>query len=907
MPQIYIDGKAFDVKPDQNALEACLSLKMNLPYFCWHPAMGAIGACRQCAVKEFKDEKDTKGKIVVSCMTPVVEGLRISVEDPEARKFRAGIIEGMMENHPHDCPVCDEGGECHLQDMTVMTGHVYRSYRFNKRTFRNQNLGPFVNQEMNRCIQCYRCVRFYREYAGGDDFNAFRLRDVVFYGRKDDGVLENEFAGNLIEVCPTGVFTDKTFKQHYTRKWDLTMAPSVCIHCSLGCNTTAAERYGMLRRILTRYNGDVNGYFICDRGRFGYEFVNSERRIREPLLKRDGAIQPVTKAAALEHLGEIFAGNKKIVGIGSPRATLEANFALRTLVGAKQFYMGMADDESRLVLRMLEILREGPARTPTLHEVELSDAVFVLGEDVTNTAPIMALRLRQSARQQPFEIARKLKIPLWQDDAVREALHGRKGPFFIASVSATRLDDVATETYRAAPDDLSRLGFAIAHELDASAPEVPNLATGVQSLAARIAHELKYAKQPLVVSGAGCQSNAVVQAAANIARALCKSGNRATLSFAMPECNTVGLGMIGGETLSAAFGARGNGAVDAVIILENDLYRRAPADAVDAFLKSAGHVIVLDHLATRTTAMAELVLPAATFAESDGTLVNNEGRAQRSFQAFVPNGDVAASWQWLRDAIAASGRAQVAPWQDLDEIIAAISEELPPIAAIRQAAPPSTFRLSGAKVPREPQRYSGRASMRANIDVSEPKPPVDPNSPLSFTMEGTLMMEGTPDQPPAAIIPFFWTPGWNSIQATNKFQSEIAGSLEGGNPGVRMIEQKDAGAAYFADIPLAFESRVGEWLLVPFYHIFGSEELSHSAPAIAGLARGPYLALRQNDADSLNLKMGQEVDVNLKGRNLRLAVKIDSSLASGTAGIPTGLPELEAIRFPAWCRISRPT
>ncbi len=899
MLKIFIDGKPFNVKPDQNALDACLSLKMDLPYFCWHPAMGSVGACRQCAVKEFKDENDVRGKIVMSCMTPVAEGLRISVDDPEARKFRAGIIEGMMENHPHDCPVCDEGGECHLQDMTVMTGHDYREYRFPKRTFHNQDLGPFVNQEMNRCIQCYRCVRFYREYAGGDDFNAFRLRDVVFFGRTNDGVLENEFAGNLIEVCPTGVFTDKTFKHHYTRKWDLTMAPSICVHCSLGCNTTAGERYGMLRRILTRYNGDVNGYFLCDRGRFGYEFVNSERRIRAPLLQRAGTSQPVTKETAIEQLGQMFSRNKTIIGVGSPRASLEANFALRSLVGAKQFYTGMADDESHLALQMLDILREGPARTPTLHEVELSDAVFVLGEDVTNTAPILALRLRQLVRQQPLEIARKLHIPLWQDHAVREALGGQKGPFFIASVNATRLDDIATETYRASPDDLARLGFAVAHELDGSAPAVPDLPTDIRSLAERIARELKNAKQPLVVSGLGCRSKTVIQAAANVARALCQSGKSAGLSFAMPECNTVGMEMIGGGSLSAAFDAVKSGAVDTVIVLENDLYRRAPAEAVTAFLRGARHVIVLDHLLTRTTTMAEMVLPAATFAESDGTLVNNECRAQRSFQVFVPKGDIEASWQWLRDARTASGRTEGQSWQTLDEIIAALAEALPSLAAIKQSAPPSTFRISGAKVPREPQRYSGRTSMLANLYVSEPKPPIDRNSPLSFTMEGT------PNQPPASLIPFFWTPGWNSIQATNKFQSEIAGQLEGGDPGIRMIEPRsDAVASYFHDIPRGFEPRAGEWLLVPLYHIFGSEELSHSAPAVAQLASQLYLALNQNGADRLNIKMGQEVEVNLDGRNVRLAVKIDSSLPLGTAGIPIGLPGLDAIRFPDWSTIS---
>ncbi|HTF66749.1 MAG TPA: NADH-quinone oxidoreductase subunit NuoG, partial [Edaphobacter sp.] len=393
MATIYVDGKPRQVNPKQNLLHACLSLGYDLPYFCWHPALGSVGACRQCAVKQFRNEQDTAGKLTMACMTPAAEGTRISIVDPEAVAFRAAVIQGLMQNHPHDCPVCDEGGECHLQDMTVMTEHRSRVYSFGKRTFRNQYLGPLVNHEMNRCIQCQRCVRYYREYAGGDDLNAFHLRDTIYFGRHEDGVLENEFSGNLVEICPTGVFTDATLKRHYARKWDLQMAPSICAHCGLGCNTTVGERYGTLRRIVNRYNHEVNGYFLCDRGRFGYEFVESNQRIRHPLLNGKAA----TKIEALELFGAILREGK-VFGIGSPRASLEGNFALRTLVGPDRFFAGTSDQELQLLSTILRILREGPARSPSLHEVEHSDAVFVLGEDVANVAPIMALRLRQAVR-----------------------------------------------------------------------------------------------------------------------------------------------------------------------------------------------------------------------------------------------------------------------------------------------------------------------------------------------------------------------------------------------------------------------------------------------------------------------------------------------------------------------------
>jgi len=901
MTKVYVDNRPFEVHPDQCMLQACLTLGFDLPYFCWHPALGSVGACRQCAVKQYKDENDKRGRIVMSCMTPVAEGLRISIHDPEVVAFRAAIIEGLMESHPHDCPVCDEGGECHLQDMTVMTGHNYRRYRFNKRTFRNQNLGPFVNHEMNRCIQCYRCVRYYREYAGGRDLKEFSMRNQVYFGRYEDGTLENEFAGNLVEICPTGVFTDKTLKRHYTRKWDLQFAPSVCVHCGLGCNTSPGERYGSLRRIVNRYNGEVNGYFLCDRGRFGYEFVNSEQRIRQPLLRHDNVLRPASKAAVLDHLKSILASGK-VLGIGSPRASLEANFALRALVGAERFFAGTAPEEQRLTSLMLQILREGPARTPSLHEIELSDAVLILGEDVTQTAPRMALALRQSVRQQAFQIAEKLKIPLWLDHAVREAAQEEKGPLFIAAPHATKLDEVARETCRAAPQEITRLGFAVAHALDGRAPEVAGLSEELRNLAERMVQALRDAKRPLVVSGPSLNSEAVIYAAANVASALCRVGKPAGLSFTTPECNSVGLNLMGARPLAEAMQAAQKGEVEALVILENDLYRRAPRQQMDALLKGAKHVIVLDSLLTPTASQAEIVLPAGTFAESDGTLVNNEGRAQRFFQVFVPQGDIQESWRWLREMMIAAGRREAAALETLDHVDEALAQALPALAAVTKAAPSASFREAGAKIPRAPHRYSGRTAMHANINVSEPKPPDDPDSPLSFSMEGY------PDQPPSPLIPFFWSPAWNSIQAVNKFQEEIAGPLRGGDPGVRLIEPgpgSEANGAYRGAPPEAFSVREEERFFVPLYHIFGSEELSQQAPAVAELIPKPYIAIAPEDAARLQLKEGDEAEVRLNGSTQRFVVRLRAEMPKGLAGLPVGLPGVETVELPAWGKITR--
>jgi NADH-quinone oxidoreductase subunit G len=899
MATIYVDQQPYEVKDRQNLLQACLSLGFNLPYFCWHPALGSVGACRQCAVKQFRDDQDTHGRLVMACMTPATHGTRLSIDDPEAREFRAGVIEWLMVNHPHDCPICDEGGECHLQDMTVMTGHTYREFRFHKRTYRNQDLGPFINHEMNRCIQCYRCVRFYRDYAGGRDFDVFAAHDHVYFGRAEDGVLENEFSGNLVEVCPTGVFTDKTLKRHYTRKWDLQTAPSICVHCGLGCNTIPGERYGSLRRIRNRYNGEVNGYFLCDRGRFGYEFVNSERRFRHPLLAPSteqpgcnsaGPTERATKAQALQHLGALLSGDAKVIGIGSPRAALEANFALRTLVGAERFYLGMSETDCRLMAAVLKILQKGPARAPSLHDVELADAVFVLGEDVTNVAPMLALALRQSVRRRPMKIVEKLRIPAWDDAAVREAVQQEKGPLFIATPYGTKLDDVATQKYRAAPDDLARLGFAVAHALSLEAPPVMDMPDDVRSLAEHIAQALREAERPLIVSGTSCGRETVIQAAANVAWALCGNGHAAELCFTVPECNSLGLGLIGGGSLDAAFNAVQAGTAETVVILENDLYRRADAAAVKAFLDAAKHVVVIDHLAHATTTHAEVVLPAATFAEGDGTLVNNEGRAQRFYRVLVPDGDIQESWRWLRDLLNVVGSPEGQSWQNLDDIDAALAEAMPVFQAIQDIAPPAGFRITGQKMPRQPARYSGRTAMWAHHNVHEPKPPEDADSPLAFSMEGY------PGQPPAALIARFWAPGWNSVQALNRFQSEVGGPLRGGDPGRRLIEPAAIEKVlYFHHVPPAFKPHGDEWLLVPIYHIFGSEELSILTPGIVEQAPQPYLGLNPADAAGLEVREGEEIEVRLNGTARRLRVKLMPTLPPGIAGVPAGLPGLQGI------------
>jgi NADH-quinone oxidoreductase subunit G len=895
MTTIFIENKPFTVSHGRNLLDVCLSEGFDLPYFCWHPAMGSVGACRQCAVVQFRNEQDTGGRLVMACMTPAAEGTRISIDHPDAKSFRQGVIEWLMLNHPHDCPVCDEGGECHLQDMTYLTGHNYRRYDFDKRTYRNQDLGPFIKHDMNRCIQCYRCVRFYRDYAGGRDLNVFGVHDHVYFGRSEDGVLQNEFSGNLVEVCPTGVFVDKTLFHHYTRKWDLQSAQSICPHCSLGCNTTPGERYGILRRVSNRFNSQVNGYFLCDRGRFGYGYVNDDARIRRPIVRAgaDRTAHADDPPQALAYCAALRKRARGIIGIGSPRASLEANMALRSLVGPGQFYLGLARDERRLLDAILKMLREGPVPSASIKDAEEADAVLVLGEDLLNSAPRLALALVQAGRQQPMEAADELKIPRWDDAAVRNVVQEARGPIFLAHHRRTWLHDHSKENLFAAPADIARLGFAVAHAVDHDAPAVPEASQELLSFASRISDALLASKRPLIISGIGLGSEETIQAAAQVAWALARQGKRPHLNFVVPESNSMGAAMMEGGTFEEALHAVDRRQADTVIVLENDLYRRAPQREVETFFSNIRALVSVDSFHNGTTARADVVFPAGTAHESDGTFVNNEGRAQRFYQVFMPEGDVGTSWRWLREiarsraewsdgALAAASQEDgPGAWRNIDDAIAATAAAIPTLSGIVKAGPSASLRVLGQKIPRQPERYSGRTAMQAHLTVHEPTPSSDPDSPLAFSMEG---YRG--DALPSPVIPQFWAPRWNSNQAVNKFQQEVGGPLREELPGVRLIEPLMSSATFwFTRIPSAFQPMEGRWLILPMAEVFGSEELSRQTSVIGERTPAPYIVLHPEDARRLRVKSGALLSLAVQGRLQEVTLRTSEETPGGTVGL----------------------
>jgi len=899
MATIHVDGQRFEVDAADNLLQACLGRGLDLPYFCWHPALGSVGACRQCAVKLYRDENDKVGRIVMACMTPAADNTHLSIADPEAKEFREGIISLLMTNHPHDCPVCEEGGHCHLQDMTVMTGHHKRQYHFTKRTHLNQDLGPFISHEMNRCIACYRCVRYYNDYAGGTDLGVFGSAAHVYFGREQSGTLESEFSGNLTEVCPTGVFTDKTHSQHYARKWDMQFAPSICAGCAVGCNISPGERYGEVRRIENRYHGEINGYFLCDRGRFGYGYVNRKDRPRKPLIRRDGELATVTSAAAIDHVRALLTSGKPILGIGSPRASLEANYMLRALVGAGAFCSGMTRHDAELTGAVLRILHEGPVSAATIRAIDGADAVLVLGEDVLATAPRVALALRQAARGKAFEMTREKKVPDWQTESAADIAQRALNPIYIATSAATGLDDIAAQTLRIAPDAIARLGFAVAHALDPQAAMPADLPDDIAALALQIAAMLRGAKHPLIVSGTGAGSSDVIHAAANVAWALHKTNPGVLLSLAVAEANSLGVAMFAAPALEDAL-ARVAESERVVVVLENDLERRMPHAVLEPLLARA-HLVVLDHQMTGTAQRAELILPAATFAEATGTLVNMEGRAQRYFQNFDPayiDRSIATleSWRWLGRL-----RGGAAEAENLDDVLADIEADLPQFKGVANAAPGARFRMHGMGLARAPHRQSGRTAARAVVFVHEPRSSQDPDSALAFSMEG-YNGAGAKDRPPE-LLPFAWAPGWNSPQAWTKFQTEAGGALKGGDPGVHLFEaKKSALPRYFA--PTTAHRGEAPRLVALFEH-FGSEELTSLAEPIRARARASYVVLNRFDAQRLDIDHDGAVRVTIDGAAFELPAVVAEDFPRGAVGLPVGMPGIPPFRAGAPCAVGK--
>ena len=987
MAVIHIDGTTVEVDSSDNLLQACLSLGIDVPYFCYHPALGSVGSCRQCAVKQFQNKDDMeagRGRLVMSCMVAPGDDMYISVTDDEAKAFRKSMVELLMTNHPHDCPTCEEGGHCHLQDMTYMSGHSRRRYRFTKRTHHNQDLGPFIAHEMNRCIACYRCVRFYKDYAGGEDLGVYGSNNRVYFGRDKDGQFESEFSGNLTEVCPTGVFTDKTHSDRYNRKWDMQYAPSICHGCSAGCNISPGERYGELRRIENRYNGDVNRYFLCDRGRFGYGYVNRADRPTQALERINDKHVKINIDYALDETIKRIK-DKKVIGIGSPRASLETNFALKNLVGFDNFSTGLNHQQQALVNKCIEVLSTEGIYNPSMADIEAHDAVLVLGEDITQTSSRVALSVRQAAKNEGLKMAAALQTQPWLAEPVKRIAQDALSPVYVIDVTQTKLEDISKASVVATPEDIVKLGFKVADEIAGLADDLTQIVApqadtaeretdAMQALAQQIAYDLIQADQPLVVSGSSLSSTALIEAAAQITQALtqkraaikateqqqveahnakvqaaqAKAANdqpeedqdlsakpnkpetgvnteaqddverepaenlelkevnnryqaQTGIYLTVPDANSMGVCMLGGQSVEELLATD----FDVVVVAENQL-----TDAIDANkltqLLADKTVIALDHQLLDWHKDVDIVLPAASFAEADGTLISAEGRAQRFFQVYDneyyhPMSSIKEGWRWLH-AVHSSIEGRDVDWTQLDDVINALIATHPKLAGIKGAAPDADYRITGLKIARQPRRYSGRTAMRAPISVHEPMQPKDLDTGLTFSMEGY-----TGKQTPSSMVPFAHAAGWNSPQAWNKYQDKVGGHLKNGDPGVRLFDMLERlpTRQYVAPEALSAtttDMQQGQAKLVPIYNIYASSMMASRSPIVAEQLPVAAWRIGMDDAKDWNIAAGDYLAIEIDKQQITLPVQIVGYLAEGCIGYPVGQVSIIHPSMPASVR-----
>ena len=621
MPQLIIDGRKISVPEGTKVIEAAEQLGIIIPRFCYHKALGSLGACRVCAVKFV--EGPVKG-VEMSCMTKAADGMVVSTTDPEAVEFRRSVIEWLMLNHPHDCPVCDEGGHCLLQDETVSGGHGRRRYLGLKRTYVDQYLGEFVQHEMNRCIQCWRCRRFYQDFAGYRDLGAMQIASHTYFGRFEPGPLESPFAGNLIDLCPTGVFTDKPAR-YKGRRWDFERHPSLCLHCSLGCNTTGSARYREVVRQEARWHEAVNGYFICDRGRFGFTYANHPERPRKVLLeKQEVTLEEGLKEAA-HRLNQIIRehGAGAVAGWGSHRSSLETQGSLQRLCRrlgwhGPQFFL----DTSLKRKVKAAVSRLDTEIAVSLQDIEKSDFVLVAGADPVNEAPMLALALRQANRRGARVVVidpRPVFLPL-------EFEHLPVPPGDI-----DRCRNLLSKAAVSRPAAEGQLPAAASHFYDRLTCEYPD-DPFLQDRLVSLGRELQDCRNPVIVCGTDIVRETTPPLAADHARLLKAAKGQAGLFYVLPGPNTFGAAMLEADEDEDPLEALENGLVKALLIVESDPFWSYPdQERLIKALKNLELLVVLDYLPSATVARAQVFFPTVTvFEKGFSHFINQEGRVQQA-------------------------------------------------------------------------------------------------------------------------------------------------------------------------------------------------------------------------------------------------------------------------------------
>jgi NADH-quinone oxidoreductase subunit G len=652
---LVVDGIEVEAREGAMLVDAAKGGDIEIPVFCYEPKLGPpVGACRMCLV-----EIEGIPKLQTACSTPVRDGMVVYTRTDTVIEAQNSVVEFLLVNHPLDCPVCDKGGECPLQDVAMGWGPGRSRFSEPKRHFQKPvALSPLVRIDRERCILCYRCVRFSQDVAEDDQLQLLERGAQSYVGTFNERPYIAPFAGNVIDLCPVGALTSEAYRFR-ARPWDIEDSGSICTLCPSQCNVMFTVRDERIQRVFPRDNHDVDNGWLCDKGRFGFQMVASGERLTEPTV--GGAKVGWERAldAAAERLRA--AGERTAVIVGGQASNEEGYLAQRIVRRALASpHVGAVDELAAAPLRALSAPELGAA----VADIDHADSILVVGVDPLHAMPILDLRLRRAVR------------------------HGNTR-LVVASERPTALDGGAEETARYAPGEAGAFLAALGDELgDDPAPDGP-----LRADAERIAGELRPGATVIVYGerlGRGPGGAGALAALAHCARALDCAADRAGLIGVPDGANGRGLREVGCQ--AAAGPGYGNavagrdfaaireglraGELQALVLLGADPVRDLPDGPGWAqALRQARSVIAISAFEDASTAAADIVLPAELYAEKEGTVTHPDGRLQRLRPAVPRPGDVRPVWQALTELAARLGHETAI--DSASEALAAIAAEVP--------------------------------------------------------------------------------------------------------------------------------------------------------------------------------------------------------------------------------------
>ncbi len=636
-PQItlVVDGVEVKAPEGEMLVDAAKGGDVEIPVFCYEPKLGGpVGACRMCLV-----EIEGIPKLQTACSTPVRDGMVVYTQTDRVRTSQAAVVEFLLVNHPLDCPVCDKGGECPLQDIAMGWGPGRSRVTDPKRHFRKPiPLSPLVRIDRERCILCYRCVRFSQEVAEDEQLQLLERGSSSYVGTFDERPYIAPFHGNIIELCPVGALTSEAYRFR-ARPWDIEDAGSICTLCPSQCNVKFTVRDERVQRVLARDNHEVDNGWLCDKGRFGFEMISSEDRITEPRLSgnRAGWAQALEVAAA-----KLGSGRGRIAAIVGGQSSNEEAYLVQRIVreALGSPHVTSIDELDVGALAALS----APDLSASIADIDDAESILLIGADPLNSMPILDLRLRKAVRHSEVRLV-------------------------IASDRPTALDGGAEETARYAPGSDAAFLAALEAELGPDpAPDGPH-----QADAERLAGELRPGKSLVIWGerlGRGPDGAAALGSLLNCLQALKCSADTGG-SFSVPEgANARGSREVGclpgaGPGFTAADPGRNleqikqgllDAELDGVILLHADPVRDLPDGPGWAkALNQARTVVAISNFDDASTKAADIVLPAEAYAEKEGTVTHPDGRLQR-LRPSVPRPNlVHPVWQVLAELAAALG------------------------------------------------------------------------------------------------------------------------------------------------------------------------------------------------------------------------------------------------------------